>query len=148
MKKLTGALLIFGIFASTAVAQSMERAMKERQKVLAGWLATVKTAESKYKGQYGFYGDLDALRKSQTLDALIFEPDKESDGPTAAEPDANLVPEGTRFIVSAPDDGKHFRVDICEVVDGRSLCVFGSEMGGGFSYVDRPPPMPEDGLPG
>ena len=93
MKRVTARLLILGAFASTALAQYGEQVMKDRRRVLGGWLGTVRRAESKYKSKYGVYGDLTALRDTHLLDTLVFESDK----PTEAGPDTNFVPTGTPF---------------------------------------------------
>ena len=73
VKTLTVVLLVLGIFASAVFAQSAQQIMKERRRVLGGWLVTVRAAESKYKTKYGVYGDLTALRKAHVLDSLVFE---------------------------------------------------------------------------
>ena len=145
MKGLTSTVLILGIFASTALAQSAEQVMKDRNRVLAGWLGTVRAAETKYKSKYGIYGDLTALRDAHMLDALIFESDK----PTETRPGSNLVPKSTRFEVSAPDGGQHYRVLICEkIFEESSICMQGDEKSTGSSRGRFPPPPPEDGPEG
>lgn len=129
MKRLTGALLILGIFAPAALAQSAKQVMKDRHSVLYGWLRTVREAEKKYKNKYGVYGDLTALRDAQMLDALIFESDK----PTPTSPNKNLVPKSTMFEVTAPSGGQHYKVRICEGSEESRLCVVASERSKGFS---------------
>jgi hypothetical protein len=146
VKRLTSAVLILGIFASTALAQS-EQAMRDRHRVLAGWLGTVRAAETKYKSKYGVYGDLAALRDAHLLNALIFESDK----PTETGPDTNLVPKSTHFEVTAPSKGEHYKVSICEVLEESSICVHADEMSTGFSKGRRQPlqiPPSEDGPDG
>ena len=140
MKRLTGALLVLGIFASTALAQSAEQVMKDRHRVLAGWLGTVRAAESKYRSKYSVYGDLTALRDAHLLDALVFESDK----PTEAGPDTTLVPKSTHFEVTASSDGEYYKVSIWEILEGWSIGVFADEMSTGHSLGRRPPPPPED----
>jgi hypothetical protein len=97
MKRLTVALLIVGIFASIARAQSAEQVMKDRRKVLFGWIGTIRAAESAYKSKHGVYGNLNALRDAHLLDSLVFESDK----PTETGPVLNFVPTSTRFEVTA-----------------------------------------------
>ena len=106
VKTLTVVLLVLGIFASAVFAQSAQQIMKERRRVLGGWLVTVRAAESKYKTKYGVYGDLTALRKAHVLDSLVFEPDE----PAQGMPDTNVVPQNTHFEVTASSDGKHYKV--------------------------------------
>jgi hypothetical protein len=148
VKRLTGALLILGIFVSTSFAQSAEQAMKNRRKVLFGWLGTVKTAETKYKSKHGRYGDLTALRESHLLDVLVFESDHSSasaHGETESE--ASFVPKSTSFQVTISSDGQHFRVTISESLDDRcGVGVFADEMSSGSS-VCRPLPMPWEDRP-
>jgi hypothetical protein len=107
MKRLTVALLLFAIFASTVFAQSDEHAKKDRHRVIAGWLAMIKTAETKYKGKYGRYGDLADLRKAHLLDALVFESD--SSAGTHSNVGANYVPKSALFQVTVSEHGQHFR---------------------------------------
>jgi hypothetical protein len=131
--------------ASTALAQSAEQVMKERHRVLAGWLGTVRAAETKYKSKYGVYGDLTALRDAHVLDTLIFESDK----PTTTGPDTSLIPKSTHFEVTAPSDGEHYKVSICEVLEESGICVHADEMGTGFSVGGRPQVQPpKDGPEG
>jgi hypothetical protein len=147
VKRLKGALLILGIFASTALAQSAEQVMKDQHRVLAGWLGTVRAAESKYKSKYGVYGDLTALRDAHLLDALVFESDK----PSETGPDTNLVPKSTQFEVTASSDGKHYNVSIGEILELWSIGVSANEMSTGYGVGRRlppPPPPPKDGPEG
>jgi len=146
VKGLTAAILILGILPFRALAQS-EQGMTDRHRVLAGWLGTVRSAEAKYKMKYGVYGNLAALRNAHLLDTLIFQSDK----PTDTEPHTNLVPEATHFEVTAPNDGEHYQVLICEVLEESSICVHADEMSAGFSKGRRQPlqvPLPEDGPDG
>jgi hypothetical protein len=138
MKRLTGALLILGLFASTALAQSAEQVMRDRRRVLAGWLGTVRAAESTYKSKYGVYGDLTALRDAHLLNALIFESDNLATGPNA-----NLVLKSTHFEVTASSDGEHYKVSILEVFEEWSIGVFADEISTGQSRAGLPPPPPE-----
>lgn len=140
MKKLAGTLLMLGIFASTALAQSAEHVMKDRHGVLVGWLGTVRAAESKYKSKYGVYGDLTALRDADLLGALVFESDKL----TETGPDTNLVPKSTHVEVTASSDGEHYKASIWEILEGRTIGVFADEMSTGHS-IGRSPPPPGDG---
>ena len=142
MKGLTSAVLILGIFASTAVAQSGQ-ASTDRDRILASWLGTVRAAEIKYKNTYGVYGDLTALRDSHLLDDLVFDFDK----PTKAAPNTNLVPKSTHFELSASSDGEHYKVTIYEVLEDSNICAHGDEMSTGFSHGRQPHdvPLPEDG---
>jgi len=145
MKRLTGALLILGIFASTALGQSVEQVMKDRRMVLFGWISAIRSAESKYKNEHDIYADLNALRDAHLLGALVFESDK----PTGTGPAANFVPKATHFEVTASSDGKHFSVEIRERLDVGTVGVFADETGGG-SMQCSPPQVPfiEDGPEG
>jgi hypothetical protein len=129
MKRLTGALLVLGIFVSIAPAQSAEQIMKNRRKVLFGWIGIVRAAESKYKSEHGIYGDLNALRGARLLDALVFS----SDELTEIATDTNIVPNSTHVEVTASSDGNHFKVEIYERLDVGSVGVFADETGGGSS---------------
>jgi hypothetical protein len=140
------AVLILGIFASTALAQS-EQVVTDRHRILANWLGTVRAAETKYKSKYGVYADLTGLRNAHLLEDLIFESDK----PTETAADANRVPKSTLFEVTASSDGKHYKVSICEVYEEvlgePSICSQGDEMSTGFSKGRRQPlqvPLPDD----
>ena len=142
MKGLTSAVLMLGIYASIALAQS-EQAMTDRHRILSSWLGTIRAAETKYKSKYGVYGDLAALRDAHLLDALTFESDK----PTETGPDTNLVPKSIHFEVTAPKNGEHYRVSICEDLEEWSICVHADEMSTGSSKGRRQPlqiPLPED----
>jgi type II secretory pathway pseudopilin PulG len=119
VKTLTVALLILGIFASTALAQSGEQVMKDRRQVFRGWLGTVRAAEDKYKSKHGRYGDLTALREAHMLD-LVFE----SDEPTETGPVTNLVPKSTHFEVTVSGEGEHYKVSIYESWGEWSVGVF------------------------
>jgi hypothetical protein len=112
MKTLTVALLLLGTFAPTPYAQSAEQALRDRRKVLGGWLAMIKTAETKYKGKYGRYGELTDLRKAHLLDTLFFE--SEASAETHSEAEANFVPKSTSFQVTVSTEGQHFKVAIHE----------------------------------
>jgi type II secretory pathway pseudopilin PulG len=138
VKTLIVVLLVLGIFTSAVLAQSAEQVRRERQRVLCGWLRTVRAAESKYKVEHGVYGDLTALRRAHLLDSLVFE----SDEPTESLPDTNLVPENTHFEVTASSDGKHYQVWISEeITEELSIGVYGNEISEGASIgrVHRPP---------
>ena len=123
MKRLTGALLMLVLFASTAQPQSTKQVMRERHRVLVGWLDTVKAAEAKYRSERGVYGDLSALRDAHMLDRLIFEPET----PTATGSARNVVPKSATFDVTAPGGGQHYKVTICEGPEESRLCVGASE---------------------
>ena len=144
MRRLTAVLLILGAFAPTALAQYAEQVTKGRHKVLASWLRIVRAAETEYKSKHGRYGGLTALRDAHMLDTLNFESEKL----TATEPVTSLVPQSTRFEVTAPGEGRPYKVSICEVLEESSICVFGDEMGAGYSRGRQPLPPPEDGPEG
>jgi hypothetical protein len=140
VKRLTVALLL----ASTVFAQSAPQAIKDRHRVLAGWLGVVRGAESKFKSKHGVYGDLTALREAHLLDALVFESDKLAE----TSPDTNIVPKSTHFEVTTSGDGEHYKVSIWESLNEWSVSVSGDEMGSGFG-VGHMPEMPvEDGPEG
>jgi len=128
VKSLTAAVLILGIFASTALAQSAEQVMKNRRKVLGGWRGTVRAAEAKYKSKNGRYGDLTALRQAHMLDALV----SESDEPTETGPGTNLVAKSTHFELTASADGEHYKVLIYESWDEWSVSVSADEASSGW----------------
>ena len=141
MKRLTVALLL----ASTVFAQSAPQAIKDRHKVLAGWLGVVRGAESKFKSKHGVYGDLTALREAHLLDTFVFESDK----PTESVPDTNLIPKSTHFEVTASGDSEHYKVSIWESLNEWSVSVSGDDLGGGGSGVGHILEMPvEDGPEG
>jgi hypothetical protein len=140
VKRLTSALLILGIFASAALAQPAQQVMKDRHRVLAGWLGTVRAAESKYKSKHGVYGDLAALRDAHLLNALVFDSHK----PTETGPDTNLVPESTHFEVTVSSDGEHYYFSIWEILEEWIIGVSGDEVSTGHSVGRRPPPPRED----
>ena len=141
MKTLTVALLILGVFTSAVFAQSAEQRMKERRKVLVGWLFTVKAAESKYKAERGVYWDLAALRGAHLLDSLVFE----SDLPVNAVPeDTNVVSQPTYFRVTASRDGKHYKVSISEeITEELSISVYADEISAGGVSTGRIHRRPE-----
>jgi hypothetical protein len=146
VKTLTVALLVLGIFASAVFAQSDEHVMKDRRRVLGGWLRTVRAAESKYKVEYGVYGDLTALRRAHLLDSLVFE----SEEPTESAPDTNFVPENTHFEVTASSNGEHYKVSIWEEISEElSIGVSADENGSGRcgGRVRRHPPETWDATP-
>ena len=145
MKGLTSAVLILGIIAPTALAQSPQVLMG-RHRILASWVAIVRGAETKYKIRHGSFGDLAALRDAHLLDALAFDSDK----PTDTASNTNLVPKSTHFEVSASSDGEHYKVSICEVLEESTICDHGDEISTGFSHARRPHevPPPEDGPEG
>jgi hypothetical protein len=145
VKTLTVALLALGIFAPAVLAQSAEQVMKDRRRVLGGWLGTVRAAESQDKSKHGRYGDLTALRGAHLLDALVFESDK----PAETGPDTNVIPTNAHFEVTVSGDGKHYKVSIWESSDEWSVSVDADEMSGGWGLgrAHRAPP-PEDGPEG
>jgi hypothetical protein len=145
VKRLTVALLILGAFASTALAQYCEQVMKDRRRVLGGWLGTVRRAELKYKSTYGVYADLTALRNADLLDALVFESDK----PTEPGQDTNLVPRSAHFEVTPSSNGEHYKVSISEDIFGEwGIGVSADEMSAGYSVGHRRLLPPGDGLEG
>jgi hypothetical protein len=145
VKTLTLALLVLGTFVSAVFAQSDEQVVKDRLRALGGWLRTVRAAESKYKGKYGVYGDLTALRGAHLLDSLVFE----SDEPTESGPDTNLVLQNTHFEVTAPSNGEHYKIHIWEEVSEElSIGVSADETGAGSSVGRvRHPPETWDATP-
>lgn len=148
MKTLTVTLLVLGVFASAVFAQSKPQvavsepqAVKERSRVLAGWVRIVRGAESQYKSKHGRYGDLAALREAHLLDALTFESEK----PAETTSDANLVPQSTHFEVTTSGDGEHFSALIWESLNEWSVSVHADETGGGDGLGHTQEiPLPED----
>src|SRR5215469_8675684 len=132
VKTLTAGLLALGIFASAVFAQSAGQVLKERHKVLAGWLGIVVAAEKKYQSAHGHYGDLTDLRKTHLLNGLVFE--SESFPRRHHQSEANFVPKSTLFQVTVSSDGKHFTVTISEDWDdGCVVSVGAGDRFGGYS---------------
>lgn len=125
-------LLILGALAATALAQSAEQ-VHERHRIIAGWLGVVRAAESKYRSKYRVYGDLQALRNAHLLNDLVFE----SDNHKKARSPENFIPKGTRFEVTASDDGKHYKFFVRELSIGGGIEMFASEQSSGFSFGGR-----------
>jgi len=140
VKTLTVALIVLGIFASAVFAQSDEQVMKDRRRVLGGWLRTVRAAESKYKNRYGVYGDLTALRAVHLLDSLVFESDDE---PTEIGPDTNLVFKSTHFEVTASSNGEHYKVSIGEEISEELSIGVSADENGSWSWGGRVRHPPE-----
>lgn len=128
MRDLACALLILGTLGAGALAQSAEQ-VHERHKIIAGWLGVIRGAESKYRSEYGVYGDLKALRDAHFLNDLVFE----SENPRKARPGTNFIPKNTRFEVTASQDGRRYKISISD----SGINVFGDEHITGFSQGGR-----------
>ena|ERR1700733_6484240 len=109
MKRLTVALLLFGVFGPTVFAQSGVPS-EHPWSVSSGWIEMVKGAERDYKSKNRRYGDLAALRKAHLLDRLVFESD--SLAGASGKVDPNFVRKRTVFQVTVSKDGQHFRAVI------------------------------------
>jgi hypothetical protein len=140
VKWLTVAVLILGTFASTVFARcGAEQVIKDRRKVLLGWLGIVRAAENKHKNNtHGRYGDLTDLRKAHLLDALVFESDSSASGHGDSE--ANFVPKSTFLQVTVSSDGQHFKAVIREASDTWSVSIEADETGD-TSMIRCPPPQ-------
>ena len=128
MKRLTVALLVFGLFTPIVSAQSVEQAnLSERGHIFSGWLEMVRDAESAYKKKNGRYGDLAALRKAHLLRGLVFESGLSKGLSGTAE--ANFVPKSAEFQLTVSADGQHFRAVIGDTCMSVSADDSGNEVG-------------------
>jgi hypothetical protein len=142
VKRLTVALLVFGLFTPTVFAQSVEQKeprilsgwvevirgtereyqnvstpssfaeQKDRLSVISAWREMVKSAERDYKHKNGRYGDLAALRKAHFLRGLVFESCSSEGASRKAR--ANFVPMSTLIQVTVSEDGQHFDLAIVD----------------------------------
>jgi hypothetical protein len=134
VKRLTVALLVFGVFTPTVFAQCVQEKelqveiirgtereyqnvstptvfaqsseQTDRQRIFSGWLEILKGAERDYKNKNGRYGDLAALRKAHLLHSLVFE--SGSSAAPKSKSRGNFVPRGTLFQVTVSGHGQHF----------------------------------------
>jgi hypothetical protein len=127
VKKLTVALLIVATCASTLFAQSTEQDMRDRHKVLLGWVGIVRTAEYNYKNDHGGYGKLTDLRKSHLLDALVFESDEPAYAYAETGSDVCVIPKDTFFRLTVSRDGQHYKVEVHSDVGNKTLTMFANE---------------------